>query len=59
MPAIFPKKYFEKLLKLKGDKGAKLLLNSEIVKVISVLPKRNNTLLDIDTSNDYNKLLQG
>ncbi len=57
VPAIFSKRHFESLLKLKGDKGAKQLLNSEGVDVISIAPKRRNTLLDIDTPDDYNTLL--
>ena len=47
VPAIFPKKYFEELLLLEGDKGAKKYLNSNIDNVLS--PKKNTNLIDIDT----------
>lgn len=57
VPAIFPKVAFEFLLKLKGDKGAKKLLNSDILKVISVTSLNKNTLMDIDTPTDYKALL--
>lgn len=53
VPAIFPKKYFLKLLLLKGDKGARELLNSSKEKVLT---RRNVNLIDIDTLEDYQKL---
>lgn len=55
VPAIFPKQYFENLLKLKGDKGAQELLNSDIKSITLI----TNTLADIDTPDDYEKLLKG
>lgn len=53
VPAIFPKKYFQQLLKLKGYKGATEFLNSnsEVIK----MPPFN--LIDIDTKEDYQKLI--
>ena len=54
VPAIFPKRYFHELEKLKGDKGAKNLLEkhkSELVKVDS------DNLIDIDTLDDYLKII--
>lgn len=56
VPAIFPKNSFEFLSKLKGDKGAKVLLNSDVFKVASITPNDRNTLRDIDTPSDYNGL---
>ncbi|GFD83514.1 nucleotidyltransferase family protein [Tenacibaculum sp. SSH1-16] len=56
VPAIFPKEYFNKLLNLKGDKGAKNFLlqhDDNIFKVNSSL-----NLLDIDTPEDYQYLLK-
>ncbi len=54
VPAVFPKKYFDELKKLSGDKGAKGLLEkyrSELVKVDS------ENLIDIDTLDDYLKII--
>ena len=43
-PAIFPSEYYEKLIKLKGDSGARsLLVNAEKVRV------NEGILMDIDT----------
>ncbi|MCD2257745.1 nucleotidyltransferase family protein [Psychroserpens luteolus] len=50
VPAIFPKTYFKQLKRLEGDKGAKNVLNSNNQNVIKV---NCNTLLDIDTQQDY------
>ena len=54
VPAIFPKQYFNQLLQLKGDKGAKYLLNNQHSKIIKL---NANNLLDIDTIQDYQKLI--
>ena len=56
VPALFPKKYFNDLLNLKGDKGAKNFLlqhNNNVIKVNS-----SQNLLDIDTPEDYQHLLK-
>lgn len=56
VPAIFPKKYFNDLLNLEGDKGAKNFLlqhNSNVLKINS-----HQNLLDIDTPEDYQHLLK-
>ena len=50
VPAIFPDKYFNELLTLKGDKGAKELLNSDKAEIISI---HSNKLIDLDTKQDY------
>ena len=55
VPAIFPKKYIEKLLNLKGDKGAKDLLNSKKEQVISLT---SDKLIDIDTQDEYLSFLK-
>jgi len=55
VPAIFPRKWFGRLLNLKGDKGAKLLLNEERQNIISI--PSENQLMDIDTPEDYTQLL--
>ena len=53
VPAIFPKSYFQKLLNLKGDKGAKVLLNENHSEIIKMNPFN---LTDIDTKEDYQNL---
>lgn len=55
VPAIFPKTYVEQLLKLKGDKGAKALLNSQKKQVISMT---SDKLIDIDTQEEYLNFLK-
>jgi molybdenum cofactor cytidylyltransferase len=47
VPALIPSFYFDDLLKIEGDKGAKKYLNSNIDNVLS--PKKNTNLIDIDT----------
>jgi molybdenum cofactor cytidylyltransferase len=56
VPAIFPSHYFPELLKLKGDQGAKQLLNSGTILVKSINSSVN--LFDVDTPEDYQKLIQ-
>jgi molybdenum cofactor cytidylyltransferase len=51
VPAIFPKKYFDKLQSLKGDKGAKAFINSHILETIKL--QRKKPFLDIDTQEEY------
>ncbi|MCI2230225.1 nucleotidyltransferase family protein [Polaribacter sp. MSW13] len=51
VPAIFPAIYFEKLLTIKGDKGAKDFLQKDQFQVIKI--KRKKPFLDIDTQEDY------
>jgi len=50
VPTIIPKKYYNQLLKLKGDKGAKDFLNNGTIKIIEL---NNTNLMDIDTKEDY------
>lgn len=54
VPAIFPKKYYEKLLKLNGEKGAKSILEKENCITVKLL---NNLSIDIDTTDDIEKYL--
>ncbi len=55
VPAIFPKLFYTDLLKIKGDKGAKQLLNSKLNYIKSM--GSSEKLLDIDTPEDYQKLI--
>ncbi|WP_271406215.1 nucleotidyltransferase family protein [Tenacibaculum soleae] len=55
VPALFPKQYFNKLINLKGDYGAKEFLKmylSEIIKMPTFY------LVDIDTKEDYKNLIK-
>lgn len=56
VPALFPSQYFEKLLKLKGDKGAKIFLNENEEQVLRFISK-SVKLNDIDSPEDYQKLI--
>lgn len=58
VPAIFPRKYFKMLSNLKGDKGAKKLLNERLADVISYKPKSAEILIDIDFPEDYKNLIK-
>lgn len=50
VPIIIPKVYFEKLLYISGDKGAKHFLEANKSEIIS--PKEKTNLFDIDTQED-------
>lgn len=52
VPAVFPKHYFPALQELKGDKGAKALLETNIYQYIP-LSKENSR--DVDTLEDWEK----
>lgn len=54
VPAVFPMNYFSELLQLSGDKGARELLNTSE----DIISLKNNSLIDIDTIEDYKKLLK-
>ncbi|QVK18786.1 molybdenum cofactor cytidylyltransferase [Mycoplasmatota bacterium] len=58
-PVIFPKKYKNDLLALKGDKGGKSIIqqNFDVVKFIEV--SEASILWDIDSKEDYQKLILG
>ncbi|MTH16071.1 nucleotidyltransferase family protein [Flavobacterium sp. LC2016-01] len=54
-PVLFNKKYFNELLELQGQEGAKKIINTFSDDVVSVLFEKGN--IDIDTEDDYNKLM--
>lgn len=54
-PVLFHKKYFQELLKLKGQEGAKKLIKKHLDDVISVPFEKGN--IDIDTEEDYSQLI--
>jgi molybdenum cofactor cytidylyltransferase len=53
-PVLFDKKYFDELLHLKGQEGAKKIINRFLEDTASVSFEKGN--IDIDTEDDYNKL---
>lgn len=54
-PVLFDKKYFNQLLELKGQEGAKKIINKFLDDTVSVPFEKGN--IDIDTEEDYNKLM--
>lgn len=54
VPAIFPKKYYENLLELNEDKGAKSIIKKE--KSINILLEKEKSV-DIDTNEDIKTYL--
>ena len=54
-PAIFPRKYFEQLMNLKGDNGAKEVIRKNSNFVISC--KVDNASFDIDSKDDFRDFL--
>jgi len=55
VPALFPKKYFKKLILLHGDKGAKVFLQDHASETIVL--KRNQPFKDLDTPEDFKSYL--
>ncbi len=56
IPCLFDKKYFEELLKLEGDHGAKSILQKYRNDVASVDFEKGK--IDVDTIKDYEELLK-
>ena len=54
-PALFAAKYFDRLLSLKGDEGAKKILINNREEVVTV--EFPNGDIDIDTQKDYDNLV--
>ncbi|MBS7229651.1 nucleotidyltransferase family protein [Flavobacterium psychroterrae] len=54
-PVLFHKKYFNELLKLKGQEGAKKIINKFLDDTASISFEKGN--IDIDTQEDYLKLI--
>jgi len=55
VPAIFPKKYYNSLSKLRGDKGAKSILQKENILKIDL---KKEYSVDIDTKEDIDRYLK-
>jgi molybdenum cofactor cytidylyltransferase len=56
-PVLFNKKYFTELAALQGQEGAKKIINRFLEDTASVPFEKGN--IDIDTEDDYNKLISG
>jgi molybdenum cofactor cytidylyltransferase len=54
-PALFHRSFFEKLMELKGDKGARMLIASYPEDVV-IIPFEQGAI-DIDTKEDYGRLI--
>ena len=54
-PVIFPEKYYEEILTLEGDKGARLLLDKYVDDIIFVEIEDSKIQFDIDTRDDFEK----
>ena len=54
-PVLFDKKYFTELAALEGQEGAKKIINRFLEDTASVPFEKGN--IDIDTEDDYNKLI--
>ena len=55
IPVLFHRKYFNELLELSGQEGAKKIIKKYLDDVYSVPFEKGN--IDIDTEEDYNKLI--
>lgn len=51
VPALFGSQYFDDLLNLHGDNGAKTIINNSSNQVVAL--SFENALIDIDTNDDY------
>lgn len=57
-PAIFPEIFGEQLLNLEGDTGGKLIIKNNEDKVIKVHIQSDNEFIDIDTFEDYERIVK-
>ena len=58
-PVLFPRELFLEICKLKGDKGAKLVVTKHASRVRTVRLARMKALLDLDTPEQWDAWLQG
>lgn len=56
-PVIFPVRFVEELMLIEGDKGGKAVINNHIKDIIFVDIENEYELMDIDTFEDYEKIL--
>ena len=56
-PVIFPKKYFNKILDLDGDKGCKNIISQNRKNSLGVSIDSSEVIFDCDTKEDYSDLV--
>ncbi len=56
-PVLFPARFFDDILNLQGDRGAKELLKKHAADTVAVPVKSREVLLDCDTEEDYTRTL--
>lgn len=56
-PVLFPARFFDDLLNLQGDRGAKELLKKHAADTVAVPVKSREVLLDCDSEEDYARIL--
>ena len=56
-PVLFPARFFDDLLNLQGDRGAKALLKKHAADTVAVPVKSREVLLDCDSEEDYASIL--
>lgn len=55
-PVIFPNKYINKLIKLRGDNSGKQIIKQNLSDVVYITIENKIENLDVDTLEDYHKL---
>ncbi len=56
-PVLLPARFFDHILKLQGDRGAKGLLKKYASETVAVPVESDDILLDIDREEDYGRIL--
>lgn len=56
-PVIFPHRFIDELRCLNGDVGGRIVINNNLNKVKFVEVREKNILFDVDTEEDYERLL--
>ena len=56
VPALFPSEFFDKLLELKGGKGAKSIIQGQLNN--TVLITENKAAIDLDTPEEYQRCFE-
>lgn len=57
-PVIFPVGLKQQLLKIEGDKGGKTVITKNSDKIIKLYIETNDEYFDIDTKDDYDKVIK-
>ena len=57
-PILIGRKFFPDILKLKGDMGAKNIINNNINDIYDIPQKTSSSLIDIDTKEDLKNIIK-